>query len=61
MSPMEWVLWIFVAVMLGLFVWSIGTAGRVINRNIQPFIDDLFGVEPSKRDDSRKPPQTKAD
>ena len=37
---MEWALWVFIAVMLGLFLWSLVTAGHVISKNVQPLIDD---------------------
>jgi hypothetical protein len=49
-------LWIFLAVMLGLYVWSHMTAGYEISKKIQPFVDDLFGVTPSDRDRKDKPP-----
>jgi hypothetical protein len=59
---MEWALWVFIAVMLGLFLWSLVTAGHVINKNVQPLIDDLFGVAPSTRDSAGKTPaKPKAD
>jgi hypothetical protein len=53
---MEWATGIFVAVMVGLYVWSHLTAGHEIGRKIQPFVDDLFGVTPSERDTEGKPP-----
>ena len=54
---MELALWIFLAVMLGLYVWSHVTAGHQISKNIQPFVDDLFDViTPSERKSKNKPP-----
>lgn len=41
---MEWAIGVFFAVMLGLYIWSLVTAGNAISKKIQPFIDDLFGV-----------------
>jgi hypothetical protein len=52
---MEVALWIFLAVMLGLYIWSHMTAGYQIGKKIQPFVDDLFGVTPSERESKDKP------
>ena len=54
--PMEWAIWVFVVVMLGLYLWSHLTAGREISKKLQPFVDDLFGVASSERDSKGKPP-----
>jgi hypothetical protein len=53
---MEWVIVLFMAVMLGLYLWSHLTAGREISKKLQPFVDDLFGVASSERDSKGKPP-----
>jgi hypothetical protein len=55
-AGMEWVIGLFVAVMLGLYLWSHLTAGHEVGKKVQPFVDDLFGVTPSERDSERKPP-----
>jgi len=47
---------LFMAVMLGLYLWSHLTAGREISKKLQPFVDDLFGVAPSESDSKGKPP-----
>jgi hypothetical protein len=54
---MEWALWAFFAVMLGLFVWSSFTAKRDLSKKIQPFVDDLFDSHPrqEKPTDSNLP------
>lgn len=51
-----WAIWVFMAVMLGLYLWSHLTAGHEIGKKLQPFVDDLFGVTPSKHDSGEKPP-----
>jgi len=56
MANMEWAIWIFLAVMLGLYIWSHITAGHEIGKKIQPFVDNLFGVTPSERERKDKPP-----
>jgi hypothetical protein len=53
---MELALWSFLAVMLGLYIWSHLTAGHQIGKKIQPFVDDLFGVTPSEPESKDKPP-----
>jgi hypothetical protein len=53
---MEWAIWIFLVVMLGLYVWSHVTAGHQIGKKIQPFVDSLFGVTPSEHKGKNKPP-----
>jgi hypothetical protein len=59
---MEWAIWVFMAVMLGLYLWSHLTAGHEIGKKLQPFVDDLFGVAPSEHDRKGKPPaKPKAD
>jgi hypothetical protein len=55
MADMEWAIGVFVAVMLGLFLWSHLMAGHEVGKKLQPFVDDLFGVSPSERDSKRKP------
>jgi hypothetical protein len=55
-ADMEWALWILLAVMLGLYVWSHVTAGHQIGKKLQPFVDDLFGVTPSERESKDQPP-----
>jgi hypothetical protein len=57
---MEWAVWIFIAVMLGLYVWSHATAGHQIGQKLQPFIDKLFGVAPSQSE-REKPTKPKTD
>jgi hypothetical protein len=52
----EWVIWVLIAVMLGLYIWSHLTAGHRIGKKLQPFVDDLFGVTPSERESKVKPP-----
>jgi hypothetical protein len=56
-SGMEWALWAFFAVMLGLFVWSSYTAKRDLSKKVQPFVDDLFDSHPrqEKPTDSNLP------
>ena len=54
-ADMEWALWIFLAVMFGLYIWSHITAGHEIGKKIQPFVDNLFGVTPSKGQAKPKP------
>jgi hypothetical protein len=59
---MEWAIWVLIAVMLGLYVWSHLTAGHEISKKLQPFVDDLLGVTPSKRESKGNPPaKPKAD
>jgi hypothetical protein len=59
---MEWAIWVFMAVMLGLYLWSHLTAGHEISKKLQPFVDDLFGVTQSEHDSKGKPPtKPKAD
>ncbi len=53
---MSWAIWVFMAVMVGLYLWSHLTAGHEIGKKVQPLVDDLFGVTPSKRDSDGKPP-----
>ena len=43
---MEWAIGVFLAVMLGLYIWLLVTAGHSISKKLQPFTDDLFGVSP---------------
>jgi hypothetical protein len=50
---MEWAFWAFVVVMLGLYVWSHVTAGHAISKKLQPFVDDLFGVDQKSRQKPR--------
>jgi len=52
---MEWAIWVFMAVMLGLYLWSHLTAGHEISKKLQPFVDSLFGVTPSESDSKGKP------
>jgi hypothetical protein len=54
-ADMEWALWIFLALMFGLYIWSRITAGHKIGKKIQPFVDNLFGVTPSKGETKPKP------
>ena len=49
-ADMDWAIWAFVAVMLGLYVWSHLTAGHKISKKLQPLVDELFGVTPSERE-----------
>jgi hypothetical protein len=42
-ADMEWAFYIFLAVMLGLYVWSHVSAGHRIGKKLQPFVDELFG------------------
>jgi hypothetical protein len=59
---MEWVIGVFMAIMLGLYLWSHLTAGREVSKKLQPLVDDLFGVSPSESDSKGKPPaKPKAD
>jgi len=59
---MEWAIWVFMAAMLGLYLWSHLTAGHEISKKLQPFVDNLFGLTPSERDSKGKPPaKPKAD
>jgi hypothetical protein len=59
---MEWAIWAFMAVMLGLYLWSHHTAGREIGKKLQPFVDDLFAVSPSESDSKgKRPAKPKAD
>jgi hypothetical protein len=44
---MDWAIWVLIAVMLGLYVWSHLTAGHEI--------DDLFGDTPSERESKSRP------
>jgi hypothetical protein len=61
-ADMEWAIVVFMAVMLGLYLWSHLTAGREISKKLQPLVDDLFGVAPSESDSKGKPPpKPKAD
>jgi hypothetical protein len=53
---MEWAFGIFLAVMFGLYIWSHITAGHEISKKIQPFVDNLFGVTPSKGESKPKRP-----
>jgi hypothetical protein len=55
-ADMEWAIGIFLAVMLGLYIWSHVTAGRQIGNKIQPFVDDLCGGTPSEHESKKKPP-----
>lgn len=48
-------MWLLIAVMLGLYVWSHLTAGHEISKKLQPFVDDLFGAAPSKRESKGNP------
>jgi hypothetical protein len=58
----RWAILVFMAGMLGLYLWSHLTAGREISKKLQPFVDDLFGVAPSESDSKGKPPtKPKAD
>jgi hypothetical protein len=52
---MELAIVLFMAVMLGFYLWSHLTAGRQISKKLQPFVDDLFGVAPSEIDSKGKP------
>jgi hypothetical protein len=54
-AAMARAIWIFLAVMLGLYVWSHVTAGHEIGKKLQPFVDELFGVTPSERARKDKP------
>ena len=61
-ADMEWAIGVFLAVMLGLYLWSHLTAGREIGKKLQPFVDDFFNVTPSERNGEGKPPaKTKID
>jgi hypothetical protein len=52
----RWAILVFMAGMLGLYLWSHLTAGREISKKLQPFVDDLFGVASSESDSKGKPP-----
>ena len=56
---MEWAVGIFVAVMLGLYIWSHVSAGHRIGKKLQPFVDELFGVTPSSESESKSNPPAK--
>jgi hypothetical protein len=58
-ADMEWALWIFLIVMLGLYFWSHVTAGRKIGKELQPFVDELFGVTPSAEPERKGDPPVK--
>ncbi len=54
---MEWAFGVLVALMFGLYLWSIRTANQEVSKRIQPHIEDLFGTsprQPEKRDDTHK-------
>jgi len=53
---MEWVFYIVIAVTFCLYVWSRVTDGYSISKKIQPFVDEFFGVTPSKSGSKPKPP-----
>ena len=42
---MEWVFGSVIAVVFGLFVWSVATTRREVTKRVQPVIDDLFWPE----------------
>jgi hypothetical protein len=58
-AHVEWAIGIFVVVMLGLYVWSHVTAGHRMGKKLQPFVDDLFGVTPSDKQESKTKPPAK--
>ncbi len=58
-ADMEWVFWIVTVVMLGLYVWSHVSAGHRIGKKLQPFVDELFGVTPSGKGESKNNPPAK--
>jgi hypothetical protein len=47
---MEWILGVFFAVMIGLYIWSTIPARRALTKKIQPLVDDLFGSHPRPRE-----------
>jgi hypothetical protein len=54
---MEWVFWILILAMLGLYVWSHASADHRIGKKLQPFADELFGVTASgQREINGNPP-----
>ena len=55
-ADMDWLIWVLIAAMLGLYVWSHLTAGHEIGKKLQPFVDNLFGITPSKGDSKDNPP-----
>ncbi len=55
-ADMEWAIWVLIAAMLGLYIWSHVTAGHRISKKLQPFVDDLFGVRPSERESKGEVP-----
>jgi hypothetical protein len=58
---MEWIFWIVIVVMLGLYVWSHVSAGHRIGRKLRPFVDELFGVTPLGKSESKdNPPVTRS-
>jgi hypothetical protein len=59
-ADMEWAIWVLIAMMLGLYVWSHRTAGHEMSKKLQPFVDDLFGTAPSKRESKGNPPTKSA-
>jgi hypothetical protein len=58
---MEWAIWVFLAVMFGLYIWSHITDDHEIGKKIQPFVDNLFGVTPSKDESKPKRPSQPKD
>ena len=56
---MEWALWVFLVVMLGLYVWSHVSTGHKIGKKLQPFVDELFGVTPSRERERKSDPPAK--
>jgi hypothetical protein len=55
---MEWAIWILIAVMLGLYVWSHVTAGHRISKKTQPLVDKLFDVIHLKSERDSPPNKT---
>jgi type IV secretory pathway TrbD component len=47
---MEWVFGTVIAVVFGLYIWSVASTRRQITKKIQPVIDDLFDLD-------KKPPE----
>jgi hypothetical protein len=56
---MEWAALIFIVAMLGLYVWAHVSAGHRIDKKLQPFVDEVFGVTPSGRSESKGNPPAK--
>jgi hypothetical protein len=56
---MEWVFWVFIIAMLGLYSWSDVSAGHRIGKKLQPFVDELFGATPSRESESKDHPPAK--